>query len=100
MRAYELVQIDIKATGENIKRLRIENGFSVKDLQDFFGFSEPQAIYKWQWGKTLPSIDNFFALSKLFNTSIDSILVAKDTVIFLIFFILNFLFNDFLFYLY
>lgn len=82
MRAYELVQIDIKATGENIKRHRIENGFSVKDLQDFFGFSEPQAIYKWQWGKTLPSIDNFFALSKLFNTSIDSILVAKDTVIF------------------
>ena len=86
MRAYELVQIDIKATGENIKRLRIENGFSVKDLQDFFGFSETQAIYKWQWGKTLPSIDNFFALSKLFNTSIDSILVAKDTVIFLIYF--------------
>lgn len=82
MKTYGFVQINLKATGENIKRLRIEKGFSVKDLQDFFGFSEPQAIYKWQWGKTLPSIDNFFALSRLLDTPIDSILVAEDTVIF------------------
>ena len=41
----------------------------------YFGFEGPQAIYKWQWGQCLPSIDNLFALSKLFNTSIDEILV-------------------------
>lgn len=39
--------IDMVKTGQNIIRLRIHNGFSVKDLQDVFGFATPQAIYKW-----------------------------------------------------
>ena len=42
--------IDPVATGENIVRLRQERGLSVRDLQAFFGFEEPQAIYKWQRG--------------------------------------------------
>ena len=67
--------IDVKATGANISRLRKLNGLSVKDLQVYFGFECPQAIYKWQWGQSLPSIDNLFALSKLFHTTIDEILV-------------------------
>lgn len=67
--------IDLKATGANIARLRKENGLSVKELQVYFGFECPQAIYKWQWGQSLPTIDNLFALSKLFHTTIDEILV-------------------------
>lgn len=43
--------IDPVATGENILRLRQERGLSVRDLQAYFGFEEPQAIYKWQRGK-------------------------------------------------
>lgn len=70
--------IDLKATGKRISTLRLEKGYSVKDLQDFFGFEQPQAIYKWQWGQSLPSVDNLFALSRLFNTSIDDILVESD----------------------
>ena len=42
--------IDLPATGENIRRLRQTKGLSVRDLQQFFGFEEPQAIYKWQRG--------------------------------------------------
>lgn len=38
--------IDPVATGANITRLRRERGFTVRDLQQFFGFEEPQAIYK------------------------------------------------------
>lgn len=67
--------IDLEATGANILRLRKQRGLSVKDLQAYFGFECPQAIYKWQWGHSLPSVDNLFALSKLLNTSIDEILV-------------------------
>lgn len=70
--------IDLKATGKRISTLRLEKGYSVRDLQDFFGFEQPQAIYKWQWGQSLPSVDNLFALSRLFNTSIDDILVESD----------------------
>ena len=45
--------IDPVATGANIVRLRIQRGLSVRDLQAYFGFEEPQAIYKWQKGKSL-----------------------------------------------
>ena len=67
--------IDLPATGENITRLRLARGLTVRDLQQFFGFDAPQAIYKWQRGQTLPSVDNLFALAALFRVSIDEILV-------------------------
>lgn len=70
--------VNLKATGANIVRLRKARGLSVKDLQAYFGFEQPQAIYKWQWGESLPSVDNLFALSKILNTPIDSILVGDD----------------------
>ena len=50
--------IDMVRTGQNINRLRKLAGVSVKDLQDVFGFATPQAIYKWQHGTALPTIDN------------------------------------------
>ncbi|NLC18831.1 MAG: helix-turn-helix transcriptional regulator [Clostridiales bacterium] len=71
-------RIDMVATGANIKKIRISCGLSVKDLQEYFGFEQPQAIYKWQWGECLPSIDNLYALSKLFRIPIDQILVGSN----------------------
>ena len=70
--------LDLKATGANITQLRKQKGYSVKDLQLFFGFEQPQAIYKWQWGQSLPSVDNLFALSILLETPIDQILVSSQ----------------------
>ena len=64
------------ATGENIVRLRKARGLTVRDLQTYFGFEEPQAIYKWQWGKNLPSVDNLYALSVLLDVPMDEILVS------------------------
>ena len=43
--------IDPTATGRNIVRLRKARGLTVKDLQVYFGFEEPRAIYKWQRGE-------------------------------------------------
>ena len=70
--------LDLKATGANIAALRKAKGYSVRDLQAFFGFEQPQAIYKWQWGQSLPSVDNLYALSLLFETPINDILVSTD----------------------
>ena len=67
--------IDLAATGENIIRLRERKGLSVRDLQDYFGFEAPQAIYKWQSGKSLPTVDNLFALSVLLETPMNEIIV-------------------------
>ena len=67
--------IDLPATGANIRRLRQTKGLSVRDLQQFFGFEEPQAIYKWQRGQSLPTVDNLYALSALLGVPMNDILV-------------------------
>ena len=65
------------ATGRNITRLRINAGITVKDLQDIFGFNTPQAIYKWQRGTALPTVDNLVALAAVLGVRIDDILVFQ-----------------------
>ena len=69
--------IDMAATGANITRLRKDRGLTVRELQTWFGFEEPQAIYKWQQGKSLPSVDNLYALSALLEVSIEEILIPS-----------------------
>lgn len=70
--------IDMQETGKNITRLRKRNNFTVRELQAVFGFSTPQAIYKWQNGSTLPMVDNLLVLSILFHVQIEDILVVKE----------------------
>ncbi len=69
--------IDPVATGANITRLRKARGLTVRDLQNWFGFEEPQAIYKWQKGKSLPTVDNLYALGTLLDVSMEDILVSR-----------------------
>lgn len=70
--------IDMIKTGENITRLRESCGLSVKELQNIFGFTTPQAIYKWQHGTALPLVDNLVVLAAIFNVTIDDILVLDN----------------------
>ena len=37
--------VDLKATGAQIKSLRIKSGYTVHDIQAIFGFEYPQAVY-------------------------------------------------------
>lgn len=68
--------IDLPMTGANIVRLRKAAGLSVRDLQQTFGFNSPQAIYKWQRGDALPTVDNLLVLAVLFRVRIDDILIT------------------------
>ena len=70
--------IDLRKTGENITRLRKRSGLSVRQLQEILGFSAPQAIYKWQCGMSLPTVDNLIILSSVFHVSIDEILICGE----------------------
>ena len=70
--------IDMTATGINITRMRNAAGLTVKDVQDVFGFSTPQAIYKWQRGAALPTVDNLVVLAAIFGVKIDDILICQD----------------------
>ena len=72
--------IDMVKTGQNIMKLRKAAGISVRELQDIFGFGTPQAIYKWQHGTALPTIDNLVVLAAVFHVHMDEILVLDDVV--------------------
>ncbi|EIC95477.1 DNA-binding helix-turn-helix protein [Lachnoanaerobaculum saburreum F0468] len=72
--------IDLVATGKNIVRLREESGLSVRELQDIFGFATPQAIYKWQHGAALPTIDNLIVLSTIFKVSMEEIIIVETKI--------------------
>lgn len=76
----DIPTIDMVKTGQNIMNLRKQNGLSVKDLQMIFGFETPQAIYKWQRGTALPTVDNLVILAAIFKVTIDDILVITHKV--------------------
>ena len=61
---FNIPTVNIKATGENIVKLRKKAGLSVKEIQNACGFGTPQAVYKWQQGQALPTVDNLLVLIK------------------------------------
>lgn len=71
--------INLKSTGQNITKSHKQAGLTVKDLQNIFGFSTPQAIYKWKHGTCLPTIDNLVVLASVLNVSIEDILIFNES---------------------
>lgn len=78
------LSIQQQATGNRIRELLKKNGYTVKDIQEVMGFENPQAVYKWISGKSLPNIDNFLILSKVLHTSIEDILVIDGDIFILV----------------
>lgn len=72
---FTMPTINMVATGRNIMRLRELVGLSVKDLAEIFGFATPQAIYKWQHGTAMPTLDNLVVLAAVFGVAMDDIVV-------------------------
>lgn len=77
MQAKAFPTINLVKTGENIRRLRESRGLTVRDVQAYFGFEAPQAIYKWERGKSIPTVDNLLALAYLFDVRIDDIIICR-----------------------
>lgn len=77
MQRASMPTVNLAMTGANIRAIRKQRGLSVKDLQDIFGFTTPQAIYKWQQGVTLPTVDNLVVLASVFGVPMEKILVIE-----------------------
>lgn len=56
-----------------IKKLRIENNVSQKELGNMLGISD-RAVSKWERGESQPSAKNMIALSQIFNVPIERFL--------------------------
>ena len=76
MKSISIPTINMAGTGKNIISLRRKSGITVRELQDILGFRTPQAIYKWQQGAALPTLDNLVILDAALNVTTDQILVT------------------------
>ena len=56
------LSIQQQETGNRIRELLKKNGYTVKDIQEIMGFENPQAIYKWISGRSLPSIEDILVI--------------------------------------
>lgn len=74
----EFPTIDMKATGARIKALRKAKGLTIREVSEYMGFTTDQAVCKWQRGDSLPTVDNLYALSRLYGTTMEDILVGYD----------------------
>ncbi|MDE7198225.1 MAG: XRE family transcriptional regulator [Lachnospiraceae bacterium] len=72
----EYFVIDMERTGERIKHLSKERNTSVRQIQEYLGLESVQSVYDWFHARTLPTIDHLFALGRLWNIGMESILVT------------------------
>ena len=71
--------IDMNRTG---RRLQLEcemREISTKELQQFLGLTSRQSIYGWFQGKAMPTLDNFYALSRYLGVAMEELVVQRGT---------------------
>ena len=69
--------IDKVRTGKQIRRIMDTLGLTVNDVQQYMGLSTQQAVYHWLNGRSLPTLDNIYALSELFRVPMDQIICGN-----------------------
>jgi len=78
-KAYQTPEVNLEKTGTHLKQLRTKNNLKVRDLQAFFGFENPNAIYQWERGLKLPCLSNMLALAALYEVPLESILICDNS---------------------
>lgn len=69
--------IDKRKTGINLRRIMDNRGLTVKDVQQYLNLGSVQSVYHWLNGISMPTIDNLYALSELFQLPIDDIVCGN-----------------------
>lgn len=69
--------IDAQKTGSHLKKECERLHITVKELQQFLGLAAMQSVYNWFQGRTLPSLDNFYALSCYMGMRMEEMVVTK-----------------------
>ena len=71
-------RVDVGKTGRRMKEICRRRKISVKDIQEKLFIGSYQAIYAWFSGKSLPSLDNLYRLSRLLNVPMDWMIVGQQ----------------------
>lgn len=86
--------ISLEKTAANIKRVRKAKGYTVKAVAEKIGLCGVQSVYDWESARCLPDIQNFLAISRLYDITINSILVCEDEDVVVLYFLLRNCLND------
>ena len=73
--------INKRETGVNLRRIMDMRGITAKDVQQYLGLGCVQSVYRWLDGMNMPTIDNLYALSELFQIPIDTMVCGNRTPI-------------------
>lgn len=80
MNRREFPKINMEKTGALIKEKVVEQGYTVRDIQNYLQLSCPQPVYRWFKGKVMPSLDHLLMLSKVLKVSMEDLLVVETDV--------------------
>ena len=70
------VELDNIGTGLRIKQIMKEKNVGIRNVSRVLNISF-QAVYRWQKGEVLPTLNNLFMLAQILGTNVDDLLVAK-----------------------
>lgn len=73
--------INKRETGINLRRIMDRLGISARDVQDYLGLGCVQSVYRWLDGHSMPTVDNLYALSELFQMPMDEIVCGNRALI-------------------
>ena len=69
--------IDKRETGINLRRIMDDHNVSARDVQEYLGLGCVQSVYRWLDGISMPTVDNLYAMSQLFQVSIDEMVCGN-----------------------
>lgn len=69
--------IDVQKTGKHLKMECERRQVTPREIQEFLGLAALQSVYGWFQGRTLPSLDNFYALSCFLGMRMEEMVVPK-----------------------
>ena len=68
--------IDKRKTGQQIRALLKKQGLTVQDVRAYLSLGCVQSVYHWLDGKSLPTLDNLYALSSLLQMPLDELVIG------------------------
>lgn len=72
--------IDKEQTAKRMQIFMRFCGLKPTDIQDYLGLTCVQTVYRWLDGTNIPSIDNLYALSRLFGVKVDDMLAGDEMI--------------------
>lgn len=78
MKRTEYAPMDMQKSGKWIRFLCMVRELTVKEICNMLGVCCSQSVYAWFNGKTMPSLDNLYGLSRILNSPIDELVLGTE----------------------